>query len=166
MASYRDAFRLLLGFVQKRTGTPPSRLELTQLDAPTIGAFLEHLEHERHNTPRTRNIRLAAIHSFFQYCALRHPEHAALIARVLAIPPKRGERRTVTFLAPDEVQALLNAPDRTTWAGRRDHALLLTAVQTGLRVSEVLGLTRADTSSAPARTFAQWAKDERRESRR
>jgi integrase/recombinase XerD len=103
VASYRDAFRLLLTFVQQKTGTPPSRLELTQLDAPTIGAFLEHLEHERGNSPRTRNIRLAAVHSFFHYCALRHPEHAALIQRVLAIPPKRGEKRTVTYLSANEV---------------------------------------------------------------
>jgi integrase/recombinase XerD len=162
VGSYRDAFRLLLAFVQRRTGTPPSRLDLTQLDAPTIGAFLEYLEHERHNSPRTRNIRLAAIHSFFQYCALRHPEHAALIARVLAMPPKRGERRTVTFLTSEEVQALLDAPDRTTWAGRRDHALLLTAVQTGLRVSEVLGLTRADTqlsTGAHVRTIGKGRKE-------
>jgi integrase/recombinase XerD len=162
VASYRDAFRLLLAFVQKKTGTPPSRLSLSQLDAPTIGAFLEYLEHERHNSPRTRNIRLAAIHSFFQYCALRHPEHAALIARVLAIPPKRGEKRTVTFLTADEVQALLGAPDRTTWAGRRDHALLLTAVQTGLRVSEVLGLTGADTqlgAGAHVRTVGKGRKE-------
>jgi integrase/recombinase XerD len=162
VASYRDAFRLLLAFVQQKTGTPPSRLELTQLDAPTIGAFLEHLEHKRGNSTRTRNIRLAAIHSFFQYCALRHPEHAALIQRVLAIPPKRGEKRTVTFLTPDEVQALLDAPDRTTWAGRRDHALLLTAVQTGLRVSEVLGLARADTqlgTGAHVRTIGKGRKE-------
>ena len=144
VASYRDAFRLLLSFMQQKTGTPPARLELTQLDAPTIGAFLEHLEHDRGNSARTRNIRLAAVHSFFHYCALRHPEHAALIQRVLAIPPKRAEKRTVTFLTPAEVTALLDSPDRATWAGRRDHALLLTAVQTGLRVSEVLGLTRAD----------------------
>jgi integrase/recombinase XerD len=151
VASYRDAFRLLLGFVQQKTGTPPARLELTQLDAPTIGAFLEHLERDRGNSPRTRNIRLAAVHSFFDYCALRHPEHAALIQRVLAIPPKRAEKRTVTFLTPEEVNALLDSPDRTTWAGRRDHALLLTAVQTGLRVSELLALTRADVhlSSGP-----------------
>jgi integrase/recombinase XerD len=144
VASYRDAFRLLLSFMQQKTGTPPARLELTQLDAPTIGAFLEHLEHDRGNSARTRNIRLAAVHSFFHYCALRHPDHAALIQRVLAIPPKRAEKRTVTFLTPAEVTALLDSPDRATWAGRRDHALLLTAVQTGLRVSEVLGLTRAD----------------------
>lgn len=145
VASYRDAFRLLFAFVQTKTGTAPSRLELTELDAPMIGAFLDHLEHERHNSPRTRNIRLAAIHSFFQYCALRHPEHAAVIQRVLAIPPKRAVKRTICFLTPEEVRALLDAPDRTTWAGRRDHALLLTTVQTGLRVSEVLGLTWADT---------------------
>ena len=144
VASYRDAFRLLLSFVHEKTGTSPACLELTQLDAPTIGTFLEHLEHDRGNSPRTRNIRLAAVHSFFHYCALRHPEHAALIQRVLAIPPKRAEKRTVTFLTPEEVDALLDSPNRTTWAGRRDHALLLTAVQTGLRVSEVLGLTRAD----------------------
>ena len=151
VASYRDAFRLLLGFVQQQTGTPPARLELTQLDAPKIGAFLEHLERDRGNSARTRNIRLAAVHSFFNYCALRHPEHAALIQRVLAIPPKRAEKRTVTFLTPEEVNALLDSPDRATWAGRRDHALLLTAVQTGLRVSELLALTRADVhlSSGP-----------------
>jgi site-specific recombinase XerD len=144
VASYRDAFRLLLVFVHDTTGTPPARLELTQLDAPTIGAFLEHLERDRGNSARTRNIRLAAVHSLFHYCGLRHPEHAALIQRVLAIPPKRTTKRNVTFLTPEEVQALLAAPDRTTWAGRRDHALLLTAVQTGLRVSELLGLTHAD----------------------
>jgi integrase/recombinase XerD len=151
VASYRDAFRLLLGFVQQKTGTPPARLELRQLDAPTIGAFLEHLERDRGNSARTRNVRLAAVHSFFHYCALRHPEHAALIQRVLAIPPKRAEKRTVTFLTPEEVNALLDSPDRSTWAGRRDHALLLTAVQTGLRVSELLALTRADVhlSSGP-----------------
>jgi integrase/recombinase XerD len=144
VASYRDAFRLLLGFAHEKTGTSPARLELTQLDAPMIGAFLEHLERERGNSARTRNIRLAAVHSFFHYCALRHPEHAALIQRVLAIPPKRSEKRTITYLTPDEVRALLDSPDRTTWAGRHDHALLLTAVQTGLRVSEVLALTRPD----------------------
>jgi integrase/recombinase XerD len=144
IASYRDTFRLLLTFAQQNTGTNPARLELTQLDAPTIGAFLEHLETNRSNSARTRNLRLAAVHSFFNYCALRHPEHAALIARVLAIPTKRSEKRIITFLQPDEVKALLASPDRSTWAGRRDHALLLTAVQTGLRVSELTGLTNAD----------------------
>jgi site-specific recombinase XerD len=144
VASYRDTFRLLLGFLHQKTGTPPTRLKLTDLDAPTIGAFLEHLETKRGNSTRTRNIRLAAVHSFFHYSALRHPEHAALIQRVLAIPTKRSERRIVTFLNPEEVKVLLASPDRSTWAGRRDHALLLTAVQTGLRVSELLGLTCAD----------------------
>ena len=149
IASYRDTFRLLLAHVHRATGTPPSKLQVIDLDAARIGAFLQHLEQERGNTARTRNIRLAAIHSFFGYCALRHPEHAALIQRVLAIPPKRATKRTVTFLTPAEVQALLDAPDGMTWAGRRDHALLLTAVQTGLRVSELLGLTRADTQLGP-----------------
>jgi site-specific recombinase XerD len=145
ISSYRDTFRLLLGFMKDTTGTPPARLELEQLDAPTIAAFLEHLQRERGNSTRTRNIRLATLRSFFGYCALRHPEHAALIQRVLAIPPKRGKQRTISYLNRDEVAALLDAPDRSTWAGRRDHALLLTTVQAGLRVSEALALTRADT---------------------
>jgi integrase/recombinase XerD len=162
IASYRDTFRLLLGYIHRTAGTPPSRLEITDLDAATVGAFLQHLEHERGNTARTRNIRLAAIHSFFRFCALRHPEHAALIQRVLAIPRKRDEKRTVTFLTPVETQALLDAPNRSTWAGRRDHALLLTAVQTGLRVSELLGLTRADAqlgTGAHVRTVGKGRKE-------
>jgi integrase/recombinase XerD len=148
IASYRDTFRLLLTFMTERTGTPPAQLHLDQLDAPTIAAFLEHLEQERGNSTRTRNVRLAALRSFFRYCALRHPEHAALIQRVLAIPPKRGKQRAISYLTPVEVTALLDAPDRTTWTGRRDHALLLTTVQAGLRVSEALALTRADTHLA------------------
>ena len=162
IASYRDTFRLLLGYIHRTAGTPPSRLAITDLDAATIGAFLQHLEQERGNTARTRNIRLAAIHSFFHYCALRHPEQAALIQRVLAIPPKRAKKRTVTFLTPVETQALLDAPNRSTWAGRRDHALLFTAVQTGLRNSELLGLTRADTqldTGAHVRTVSKGRKD-------
>jgi integrase/recombinase XerD len=166
IASYRDTFRLLLRFAQEKAGTRPARLELTQLDAAMIGAFLEHLETERGNSTRTRNVRLAAIHSFFQYCALRHPEHAALIARALAIPAKRSERRTVTFLHPPEIKALLASPDRSTWAGRRDHALLLTAVQTGLRISELIALTRADVQLAPALTCEPSARAGRSESRR
>jgi integrase/recombinase XerD len=162
IASYRDTFRLLLAYIHRTTGTPPSRLEITDLDAATVGAFLQHLERDRGNTARSRNIRLAAIHSFFRYCALRHPEHAALIQRVLAIPRKRAEKRTVTFLTPVETQALLDAPNRSTWAGRRDGALLLTAVQTGLRVSELLGLTRADAqlgSGAHVRTVGKGRKE-------
>ncbi len=144
VAAYRDAWRLLLGYAQARTGKTPNRLDLTDLDASFIGAFLEHLETERHNTVRTRNARLAAIRSFFHYAALRHPEHAGLIAAVLAIPAKRRERKEVSYLTGPEVHALVESPDRQTWHGRRDHALLAVAVQTGLRVSELTGLANQD----------------------
>lgn len=144
VAAYRDTYRLLLGFAQERTGKTPSALDIDDLDAPLIGAFLEHLETERGNSVRTRNARLAAVHSLFRFAALRHPEHGALIQRVLAIPHKRFDRQLVSFLTRTEVEALLCAPDRTSWIGRRDHALLLVAVQTGLRVSELTGLTCAD----------------------
>lgn len=144
VGSYRDTLRLLLDFAQHRTGKTPSKLALDDLDAVLIGAFLEHLEVERHNSVRTRNTRLAAVHSLFAYAALRHPEHAALIQRVLAIPAKRTDRQIVSFLTHDEVDALLAAPDRDTWIGRRDHALLLVAIQTGLRVTELTTLTCAD----------------------
>src|SRR4249920_3673887 len=144
VAAYRDALRLLLGFAQQRTGTPPCRLDLADLDADLIAAFLTHLERDRHNGVRTRNARLTAIHSLFRYAALRHPEHAESIARVLAIPAKRYDRTLVCFLTPVEVDALIAAPDRSTWLGRRDHALLVLAVQTGLRVSELTSLTVAD----------------------
>ena len=144
IAAYRDTMRLLLAFTERRTGKQPARLDFDDLDATLIAAFLEHLEDERHNTVRTRNARLAAIHSLFRFAALRHPEHAALIQRVLAIPPKRFDRAEITFLNEHEVDALLATPDRSTRTGRRDHALLLVAVQTGLRASELTGLTRAD----------------------
>ncbi len=144
IAAYRDTWRLLLAFAVQRTGSEPSRLDMGDLDAPLVGAFLDHLETERGNGVRTRNARLAAIHSLFRYAALRHPEHAESIGRVLAIPPKRFARNLVTFLTEPEVAALLTAPDRTTWTGRRDHALLLLAVQTGLRVFELIGLRCAD----------------------
>jgi len=144
IAAYRDALRLLLVFAAARTGTQPSRLDLDDLDAPLIGAFLDHLEGERGNSVRTRNARLAAIHSLFRFAALRHPEHAAVIQRVLAMPPKRFDRTLITYLTEPEIDALLAVPDQTTWVGRRDHALLLIAIQTGLRASELIGLTRAD----------------------
>jgi site-specific recombinase XerD len=144
IASYRDTMRLLLTFAQRHAGTQPCRLDLSDLDAPLIGAFLDYLEHERHNSVRTRNARLAAIHSLFRYAALRHPEHSMLIARVLAIPPKRSDHAIITFLTEAEVDALIAAPDRATWTGRRDHALLLLATQTGLRVSELTGLNCGD----------------------
>lgn len=120
-------------------------LDIGDLDAPLIASFLEHLEADRHNTVRTRNNRLAAIHSLFGYAALQHPEHAASIQRVLAIPTKRSERNLVTYLVDDEVDALLAACDQTTWTGRRDHAMVLLTIQTGLRISELARLTRADT---------------------
>jgi len=119
IAAYRDTVRLLLRFAAEHTRTPPSDLDITDLDAPLIGAFLDHLEHERGNSARTRNARLAAIRSLFRYAALNHPEHAATIQRVLSIPPKRFERALVSFLTEPELDALLTAPDRTTWTGRR-----------------------------------------------
>ena len=144
IAAYRDAFRLLLVFAQQRSGKPPSCLDFDDLDAPLVGAFLEDLEQARGNSARSRNARLAAIHSLFRFAALRHPEHAALIARVLAIPTKRFDRTIVSFLDHPETDALLAAPDRGRWIGRRDHALLAVAIQTGLRVSEFTGLRCQD----------------------
>lgn len=144
VASYRDALRLLLHFAAERKGIEPSKLDVDDIDAQLVGAFLEHLEHDRGNSVRTRNSRLAAIRSLFRYAAFRHPEHAASIERVLSIPPKRFERSLVTFLAEDEVKALLSAPDRKTWTGRRDHAMITLAVETGLRASELTGIRCAD----------------------
>jgi site-specific recombinase XerD len=144
VGAYRDTLRMLLAFAQARTGKAPSQLDVADVDASLIGAFLAHLEQERHNSARTRNARLAAIRSLYRYAALRHPEHAWLIQRVLAIPGKRHDRSDVSFLQPEEVDALLAAPDRSTRTGRRDHALLVLAVQTGLRVSELTGLGCGD----------------------
>ena len=144
IASYRDAFRLFLRFAQKRLKTAPSALDLEQLDAPLIAAFLADLEQERGVGARSRNLRHSAIRSFFQYAAFESPGHASLIQRVLAIPSKRCTRKQVCHLTRDEVEALLEAPDRSTWSGRRDHVLLLLALQTGLRLSEITGLRIAD----------------------
>ena len=144
IAAYRDAFRLLLRFAQEQTGKQPFELDIDDLDAPLIGSFLKHLEDDRGNSPRTRNARLGAIHSFYRYCALEHPEHAHTIARVMAIPTKRYERNTVTYLDRDEIAALLAAPEKRTWLGRRDHALLTLMVQTGVRVSELTSLRVGD----------------------
>lgn len=144
ITAYRDTLRMLLAFAAQHTTKQPSLLEIDDLDAPLIGAFLDHLEHERANTIRTRNTRLAAIRSLFKYAALKHPEHAATIQRVLAIPSKRFDQALVTFLTDPELDALLDAPDRSTWIGRRDHALILLAAQTGLRVSELTSLTCSD----------------------
>jgi site-specific recombinase XerD len=144
IAAYRDTFRLLLRFAREQTDKQPFELDLDDLDALLIGAFLNHLEHDRGNSPRTRNARLGAIHSFYRFAALEHPEHAATIARVMAIPTKRHERNTVSYLDLDEIKALLAAPDRDTWLGRRDHALVLVMIQTGVRVSELVGLRVRD----------------------
>ncbi|MGB0091310.1 MAG: tyrosine-type recombinase/integrase, partial [Solirubrobacteraceae bacterium] len=152
ITAYRDTMRLLLTFASEQTGKLPSRLDIDDLDAPMIGAFLDYLEQDRGNSPRTRNARLAAIHSLYRYSALRHPEHAHTIARVIEIPNKRYDRTIVSYLEQHEIKALLRAPDRTTWLGRRDHALLLTAIQTGLRVSELVNLriehVRLDTGAS------------------
>ena len=140
IAGYRDSFRLLLHFAAKRLGKAPSDLMVEDLDAPFIGQFLEHLQTERGNSTRTRNARLAAIHSFFRYVALQEPAHALICQRVLAMPSKRYERRPIEFLTRTEIDALLEAPASSTWIGRRDKTLLLVAIQTGLRVSELIGL--------------------------
>ena len=142
--SYRDTYRLLLRFVQNRTGKAPSTLGWEDVDAAVISAFLDHLETDRHNSARSRNTRLAALRSLFRYAALRHPEHAELIRQVLAIPQKRFDKTTVAFLNPEEVDALLGAADLGRWEGRRDRALMALAVQTGLRLSELIGLNCGD----------------------
>lgn len=144
ISAYRDTFKLLLAFTADRTGIQPSDLDVQDLDAPLIGEFLNHLETDRGNSVRTRNARLAAVHSLFRYAALRHPEHAATIQRVLAIPPKRFDRNIITYLAEAEIDALLHAPDPGTWLGRRDRTLLAVAIQTGLRASELTALTITD----------------------
>ena len=142
VASYRDTFRLLFTFAQGQLGKAPSALDLRDLDAPLIGRFLDHLETDRSASVRTCNLRLTAIRSFFTFASFEEPEHVAHIQRVLAIPSKRHDRREVQFLTRPEIEALLAAPDRSIWIGRRDHVLLLLGVQTGLRVSELVGLDR------------------------
>ncbi|MCE7006408.1 site-specific integrase [Kibdelosporangium philippinense] len=144
IASYRDSLKLLLRFVQQQTGKPPTTLDWSDLDANLVAAFLDHLESDRRNSPRTRNLRLTAIRSLFAFAALRHPEHAELIQRVLAVPAKRFDKQLIAFLTATEIDALVDAPNTGRWEGRRDRALLLMAVQTGLRVSELIGLNCDD----------------------
>jgi site-specific recombinase XerD len=146
ISSYAHTFRLLIKFAQKRLGTPPSKLTLAELNAPFLVEFLDDLEVNRANSARSRNARLAAIRSFYHYAALEAPQHSGLIQRVLAIPYKRLSRRLVDYLTRPEIEALLGAADKETWFGRRDHAILLTAVQTGLRLSEITGLRQQDVS--------------------
>jgi integrase/recombinase XerD len=148
IASYRDTFRLLLQFAENRLTKAPSRLTMEDLNAPFLGAFLDHLESTRANGARSRNLRLTALRSFFRYAALESPQHSGLIQRVLAIPNKRQPRPLVGFLTRPEIEALLAAPDRQTWLGRRDHALLHTTVQTGLRLAEISSVRQQDVSLA------------------
>lgn len=162
IASYRDTFRLLLRFAQTETGKAPTDLALTDLDAERIGRFLAHLEEERGNGARSRNVRLAAIRSFFRYVAINEPQLLHQCQRILAIPAKRHERRQIAWLTPDETAALINAPDRTTRTGRRDRAILTVMAQTGLRVSELIGLKIGDVSletGAHLRCFGKGRKE-------
>ena len=164
VAAYKDCLRLLFDFVAKRTRRTPCQLDFNDLKASSVGEFLQYLETDRGNSVRTRNARLAAIHSFFQFASYRHPEHADDIQRVLAIPHKRFQRAEITHLDQAEIVALLAAPDRSTWHGRRDHALLLLAVQTGFRLSELTGLKIEDVNLVPgahARTLGKGRKARR-----
>lgn len=140
IASYRDTFRLLLKFTGDRVGKSPSQLRLQDIDAPLVAAFLEELEKGRGISPRTRNLRLTAIRAFFRFVAFEAPDQAFQIQRILAIPSKKYTKTIVTFLTREEIEALLSVPDRKTWSGRRDYALILVAVQTGLRLSELTSL--------------------------
>lgn len=144
IANYRDTFRLLIGFAERHLKKPPTKLAMQDLDAPFVLRFLDHLERERGNSPRSRNVRLAAIHSFFTYVALEEPSLGAVAQRVMAIQGKRSARKPVDFLTRVESDAMLEAPDQTTWSGRRDRTLLMVALQTGLRVSELIGLRHQD----------------------
>lgn len=144
IASYRDTFRLLLQFASEQTGKAPTQLTVEQVDVTLVGDFLVHVEDKRRNSARSRNARLAAIRSFFRFVAMKEPAHLLHCQKILAVPGKRYERRTVEFLERAEMNALLAAPDRSTWAGRRDHAILSMALQTGLRVSEIINLRRRD----------------------
>lgn len=144
IAGYRDTFRLLLRFASDQTTKPPTKLQIVDIDSALVGEFLAHLETQRRNSARSRNARLAAIRSFFRYVAMSEPAHLLHCQKILAMPGKRYVRRTVEFLDRAEMDALLGAPDRSTWAGRRDHAILNVALQTGLRVSEIINLRRRD----------------------
>lgn len=150
IASYRDAFRILLAYAERKLRKPPMKLHLEDLDAAFVRGFLDYLEAERGSHARTRNARLAALRSFFRFVAIREPSALALIERVMAIPLKRVDRMLVPYLDRQEIETLLAAPDRNTWLGRRDHLLLLLAVQTGLRVSELIGLRVEDLVLGPA----------------
>jgi integrase/recombinase XerD len=164
IGAYKVTFRLLLAYAAKHTRKAPGTLDIADLDATPVAAFLDHLERDRHNSAATRNNRLAALHSLFGYLALQHPEHAATVQRVLAIPPKRTQRNLVTYLTEPEVDALLDACDQTTWTGRRDHAMFALTIQTGLRISELAALSREDitlTAGANVHTVGKGRKKRR-----
>jgi integrase/recombinase XerD len=144
LATYRDAFRLLLQFIRETKGVEPVALGVADFDAPTILAFLDHIEQKRGNSVRSRNARLAAIRSFFRFIQMREPEALAIASRVLAIPVKRTERKLIGYLTRPEIDAILTAADRSNWDGRRDHALVLTLYNSGARVSEITGVRRDD----------------------
>src|SRR5712692_1190368 len=158
IASYRTTFRLLVQFAQQRFHKAPSTLALADIDTTFLGAFLDHLEQERGNHARTRNARLAAIHAFFRYVALHEPRHSALSQQVLAIPSKRYARTEIAFLTRAEMEALLAAPDQATWSGRRDRTLLVFALQTGLRLSEFIGLRCQDVVLGQGAHVRCWGK--------
>lgn len=152
VASYRDTFRLLLHFFVDRRGRPPTALDLTDLDAPAVLTFLDHLEQERGNSIPTRNVRLAALRSFLKYAAARDPTCLPVVQRVLAIPTKRSVRPVLGYLSREEMAAILEAPDATTWSGQRDRVLFALMYNTGARVSEAIGLRRASVVLSPSRT--------------
>jgi integrase/recombinase XerD len=164
IGAYKVTFRLLLAYAATHTRKAPGTLDIADLDATLVAAFLDHLERDRHNSAATRNNRLAALHSLFGYLALQHPEHAATVQRVLAIPPKRTQRNLVTYLTEPEVDALLDACDQTTWTGRRDHTMFALTIQTGLRISELAALSREDitlTGGANVHTVGKGRKERR-----
>jgi site-specific recombinase XerD len=154
IASCRDTFRLLLNFMKHTRGIEPSALRVTDLEAPTILTFLDYLEQQRGNRVRSRNIRLSALRTFFRFVALREPESVGMATRVLAIPRKREDKKLIGYLTREEIEALLAAPDRSQWIGRRDHSLLLTMYNSGARVSEIVTLTRPQVHFG-ATTFLQ-----------
>ncbi len=146
VSSYRDTFRLLFRFIQERSHKPPTQVAFEEVDAPLISAFLDDMEERRGVKARSRNVRLAAIRSFFNFAALERPDRSGQIQRVLAMPSKRFTRTVIGYLTRLEIDAVLSMPDRSKWSGRRDHALLLTTVQTGARLSEITTLTRQNVS--------------------
>jgi integrase/recombinase XerD len=159
VASYRDTFRLLLNYASQRLDRTPTNLQVADVDADLVGDFLSFVETTRANSARSRNTRLSAIRSFFKHIACQEPQLLHHCQRILAMPSKRHEKRTVDYIQRNEIEALIAAPDPTTWCGRRDRTLLQLALQTGLRVSELIHLNCSDVHLAPAHMFAVWAKD-------